>query len=125
MPRLARLEGRNVDNLVTADGRKVFWVNPVLYGLPIAEGQIVQEAVDRIVVNVVPAAGFDDGTKSEITDRLRLRLGPIDVTFKTVDAIPRGANGKFRAVINQVPGSAGSTGSSGSTAAAASSGTTE
>ncbi|HET8984450.1 MAG TPA: hypothetical protein VFN03_01705 [Trueperaceae bacterium] len=116
MPRLARLEGRNVDNLVTADGRKVFWVNPVLYGLPILEGQIVQEAVDRIVVNVVPAEGFDEGTKKEISDRLQLRLGRMDVTFRNMETIPRGANGKFRAVINLVPLSPESTTSNGSSA---------
>lgn len=102
MPRLTGLEGRNIDSLVTADGRKVFWVNPVLYGLPIFEGQIVQEAVDRIVVNFVPASGFDDSTQQEIAARLRLRLGSVDVRFERMEVIPRGANGKFRAVVNRL-----------------------
>ena len=102
MPSLARLEGRSTDNLSTLDGRKVFWVNPVLYGLPIYEGQIVQVAIDRIVVNVVPAEGFDLNAEREITSRLHHRLGPVDVEVRRTDAIPRGANGKFRAVVNQV-----------------------
>lgn len=102
MPVLARIEGRSIDNLVTADGRKVFWVNPVLYGLPIHEGQIVQVAIDRIVVNVVPAQGFDASAEQEIAKRLNLRLGTVDVEVKRVAAIPRGANGKFRSVVNQL-----------------------
>jgi phenylacetate-CoA ligase len=59
--------------------------------------------VDRIVVNIVPAPGFDEATKQEIAERLRRRLGRIDVTFRSLETIPRGANGKFRAVINNVP----------------------
>lgn len=102
MPRLSRLEGRNNDNLVTTDGRKVFWFNPELYGLPIFEGQIVQEAVDQIVVNVVPAQGFDESSAQEIINRLQLRLGRVEVQVRSIEAIPRGANGKFRAVINRV-----------------------
>ncbi len=102
MPRLTALEGRTIDNLITPDGRKVFWVNPVFYGLPVHEAQVVQESLSDVVVNVVPDEGFDLEHERAIADGLRLRLGDVRVELRRVDLIPRGPNGKFRAVISHV-----------------------
>lgn len=102
MPSLDRLEGRNIDNLYTVDGRKVFWVNPVLYGQPLHAAQIVQTALDKVVVKVVPAEGFGQDSVDAIAGGLRRRLGEVTVDVVTVDDIERGANGKFRAVVNLV-----------------------
>lgn len=102
MPTIARLEGRNNDSLTTRDGRKVFWVNPVLYGQPLHEAQIIQESLERVVVKVVPAEGFGEAAAAHIAAGLRQRLGDVVVEVKMVDAIARGPNGKFRSVINRV-----------------------
>jgi len=106
MPTLARLEGRNTDNLLTPDGRKVFWVNPVLYGQPIHAAQIVQTARDKLVVKVIPTAGFGQEAETAIRDGLRRRLGDVSVEVVTVDTIASEANGKFRSVVNLVEGGA-------------------
>lgn len=104
MPRLTTLEGRSSDNLLTADGRRVFWVNPVFYDLPVHEAQVVQEDLLRIVVNLVPAAGFGDEHESAIAAGLRRRLGDVEVEVRRLDAIPRGPNGKFRPVVSHLTG---------------------
>ncbi len=102
MPRLTALEGRSTDNLVTADGRRVFWVNPVFYDLPVHEAQVVQEELGRVVVNVVPAGGFGAEHERAIAEGLRRRLGDVAVEVRRLDAVPRGPGGKFRAVVSRV-----------------------
>jgi len=102
LPVFAAIEGRSNDLLVAPDGRRVFWLNPVFYGLAIREAQIVQEAIDRLRVLYVPAPGFDARQKSAIGERLRERMGPVAVAFEECEAIPRGANGKFRAIVSRV-----------------------
>jgi hypothetical protein len=99
----AAIEGRSNDLLVAPDGRRVFWVNPVFYGLPIREAQIVQETAEVLRVRVVPADGFGPGQRAEIEERLRARMGSVRVVFEECAAIPRGPNGKFRAVVCRVP----------------------
>jgi phenylacetate-coenzyme A ligase PaaK-like adenylate-forming protein len=103
LPALAAIDGRTNDLLVTSDGRRVSWLNPVWYGLPVRQGQIVQEALDRIRVRYAPAPGFDTESGHLIVQRLRERLGEVQVTLEEVPEIPRGPNGKFRAVLCALP----------------------
>src|SRR5690606_5950249 len=102
MPRLVALEGRTTDNLVTADGRRVFWVNPVFYGLPVHEAQVVQEELRRLVVNLVPAEGFGEEHERAIAEGLRRRLGDVAVEVRRLESVPRGPSGKFKAVVSRV-----------------------
>ncbi|HET9794569.1 MAG TPA: hypothetical protein VFS34_08915 [Thermoanaerobaculia bacterium] len=99
LPVFSAIEGRSNDLLVAADGRRVFWLNPVFYGLPIREAQIIQESRAAIRVKIVPAPGFGPPHRIAMEDRLRMRMGRIAVQFEECDAIPRGPNGKFRAVV--------------------------
>jgi len=102
LPQFERIEGRSNDLLTTKDGRKVFWINPVFYGLPITEAQVIQETIDEFSVRVVPARGFCSETQSTIIARLRERLGNVSVRVYQVTAIPRGPNGKFKAVVSML-----------------------
>ena len=102
LPQLEHIEGRLSDVLFTADGRRVFWYNVQFYDLPLREGQLVQEEVDHIVVNVIPGDGFGPDTAALIRNRIQERLGTRRVDVNVVDAIPRAANGKFNAVLNRV-----------------------
>lgn len=104
LPVLECLEGRADDVIVTPDGRRVGRLDPVFKGdLPIVEAQIVQEHVGAIVVRVVPTREFASADADEIARRLRDRVGKaVAVTVETVAEIPRGANGKFRAVVSRV-----------------------
>ena len=102
LPVFSAIEGRSNDLLVAPDGRRVFWVNPVFYGLSIREAQIEQETEDVLCVRVVPAGGFDARQRRAIEERLRVRMGAVRVRIEECDAIPRGPNGKFRAVVCRV-----------------------
>ena len=99
LPQMGRVEGRMNDLLVTPDGRQVFWLNPVFYGLPIRHSQIAQEKLDLIRVRVAPSKGFTSATERLITDRLRERMGDIRIVIDHVEEVPRTANGKLRAVV--------------------------
>jgi phenylacetate-CoA ligase len=102
LPPMGRIEGRSNDMLVAPDGRRVYWLNPVFYGLPIHEAQIVQERLDGIRVRYVPAAGFAEDSARLVTKRLRDRMGDVEVTLELMSEIPRGPNGKFQAVVRRV-----------------------
>ncbi|HEX9579699.1 MAG TPA: hypothetical protein VF970_01205 [Gemmatimonadales bacterium] len=99
LPQLSEVAGRTSDVLVTRDGRQVFWLNPVFYGLPVREAQIVQETLDRVRVLVAPAPRFTAHDARRIVERLRDRMGPVTVTLEYVEAVPRTAGGKVRAVV--------------------------
>jgi phenylacetate-CoA ligase len=104
LPALVAVDGRTNDLLLTRDGRRVAWLNPVWYALPVRQGQIVQETLDRIRVRYVPAAGFNPEARQLIVQRLQERLGPVHVVFEELSEIPRGANGKFRSVLSALRG---------------------
>ncbi len=102
LPILKSIEGRSNDLLLAPDGRRVYWLNPVFYGVPVREAQIIQEELRRVIVRYVPDATFDDASGATIAARLRERLGDVDVRLERVAEIPRGPNGKFKAVVCQV-----------------------
>jgi phenylacetate-CoA ligase len=99
---LERVEGRSNDLIVTQDGRKIFWFNPVFHGLKIIESQIVQERIDAVKVLIVVAPGFSKSDETVIVKRLRDRLGDMSITIERRDSIPRAANGKFKAVVSLI-----------------------
>lgn len=103
LPVLSALEGRVDDVLYTLGGR-VIVLGPGLGSvfksrLPIRETQIIQEALDLIRVRYVPASGFSKQDGQSVIDRIRDRLGPVNVILEEVESIPRTKNGKSRAVI--------------------------
>jgi phenylacetate-CoA ligase len=96
--------GRTDDILVTPDGRKIGRLDPVFKGLRgIKECQIVQKDIDRISLNVVKDSSYSEKDESMLRRALERRMGNgivIDVCY--LDRIPRGNNGKFRAVISEI-----------------------
>jgi phenylacetate-CoA ligase len=103
LPTLCFIEGRIDDVVFTPDGRRVGRLDTVFKtNLPIREAQIVQVSTDRLMVNMVPADGFDQRAEGKIRALLRERVGEMGVDFNYVVRIPRGSNGKFRGVINEL-----------------------
>ncbi len=103
MPVLEAVEGRMDDVILTPDGRRIGRLDPVFKAdMPIREAQIVQESLQRLHVLVVPAEGYTAQTEKELRHRLLERVGEMEVDIEVVHSIPRGANGKFRAVISKV-----------------------
>ncbi len=92
----------------TADGRLIGRLDPVFKAdIPIREAQIVQESLTLLRVRFVPDSRFDSTHEAAIVERVRQRVGDVDVVLEPVDRIPRSANGKFRAVISHVRDTAG------------------
>jgi phenylacetate-coenzyme A ligase PaaK-like adenylate-forming protein len=106
LPVLKRLEGRRMDFLVTPDGR-VMHPTAVVHILrefaPIRVFQIVQEAVDHVVIALVPAPGFTAEMRSEIRRQVQRRLGDeVRVDVELTESIAPAKSGKHRFVISKV-----------------------
>ncbi len=102
LPLMGPIEGRTNDMLIAPDGRRVYWLNPVFYGLPIHEAQIVQERLTEVRVKYVAVAGFTDESARVVVERLKARMGDVAVVLDAVPEIPRGPNGKFQAVVCRI-----------------------
>ncbi len=101
MPVLREVTGRLEDVLVGPDGRRMVRFHGVFVDQPnVLEGQVIQEALTRIRVKVVPTKNFGDADVRDIQNRIKQRMGDVDVVVETVDEIPRTKAGKFKAVIN-------------------------
>jgi phenylacetate-CoA ligase len=103
LPLLQGIQGRVSDVLIAPDGRRVFWLNPVFYGQPVREAQIVQSSQWHVQVRYVADRGFTSSNAQIINRRLQERLGPVTVDLMPMHQIPRGPNGKFQPVISHVP----------------------
>jgi phenylacetate-CoA ligase len=106
MPMIESIDGRKEDYLYSAQRGWVGRMDPALKGVAgIIECQFVQESVGRITVLCVPDASFGDSARQQLEQNLRQRLGTdIQIEFELVARIPRGANGKFRAVVSRLGG---------------------
>lgn len=101
LPIIEAIDGRMDDIIVTADGRRLGRLDPIFKtDIPIREAQIIQEDIETIRVKFVPDTGYDHDKL--LSDRLHERLGDMELIFEQVESIPRGANGKFRAVISRI-----------------------
>ena len=100
LPVLQEIVGRLEDVVVGPDGREMVRFHGIFIGLPhVLEGQVIQEAITRFKVKVVPQDGFGSEDERLICRRFAERLGTVDVAIEKVAAIPRTERGKFRAVI--------------------------
>ena len=103
MPVLAEVVGRLEDVITGPDGRQLVRLHGVFVNTPrVAEAQVAQKAPDRFLVRVVPAPGFGPEDEAELARRMRERLGAVKVEVAQVDAIPRGARGKIKAVVREL-----------------------
>jgi phenylacetate-CoA ligase len=104
LPALLFVEGRQDDVLYTRSGAQIGRLDPVFKAdLPVREAQIVQRSLSSVVVNIVPDHGWTSEAGHRIAEQIRHRMGDVNVAIHLVDSIPRGPNGKFRAVVREVP----------------------
>jgi hypothetical protein len=50
-------------------------------------------------VRVAPAPGFGPGNAKTIVERLRSRMGDVEVDLQIVEEVPRTSNGKLKAIV--------------------------
>lgn len=103
-PTIGLVGGRSEDLVRTPDGRRLgllcFHATKELRGL--REGQLVQRGFDRFTFNLVrqPGETVASDIEARILAQLTTRLGYAPtVEFCYLDQIPRGARGKFKAVV--------------------------
>lgn len=98
------IDGRVEDYVVTPDGRMIGRLDHIFKEqYDIAEAQIVQDTKEAITVFVTPRATYSASSQKRLLAEVRSRLGDdIRVDVRLTDAIPREANGKFRAVKSRV-----------------------
>jgi phenylacetate-CoA ligase len=103
LPLVDSVDGRADDAIVTDDGRRIGRLDPVFKAdLPLHEAQIVQDEDGALTVFVVPAEGYDASSADTVCRRVRDRVGEMDVRVVEIDRIPRGPNGKFKAVVSKL-----------------------
>lgn len=104
MPRIEKVTGRMDDILFVPRRGYIGRLDPVFKGLrSIVEAQIVQESLEKINELLIPDDSFDSLTKQKLLSNLRARLGDdVLIDIAMVSNIPRGPNGKFKAVLSKV-----------------------
>jgi phenylacetate-CoA ligase len=100
LPAMGPIEGRLTDVLLTRDGRQAVRMGAVFFDLPVRQSQIVQEQLALVRVRVAPDDSF--GTRHEriIAERVRERMGDVQVIVERVKEIPRTASGKLQAIVS-------------------------
>jgi phenylacetate-CoA ligase len=103
-PALSAIVGRLDDRIRTPEGR---WVriggHIIRPAIGVKESQIVQVALDHVVVRVVPAPNFVPASMEDVLAAGRQYLGnSVRVTWEQVDALPRTKAGKLRHVVREI-----------------------
>lgn len=107
LPKLARVDGRKLDALRTADGRVLpgeYFVHTLMNFSAIRHYQIVQRSLDTILMRLVASDAFDAASEARVRDEIRKLVGDsIAVEFEYRDEIPLTASGKRRVTICELP----------------------
>jgi phenylacetate-CoA ligase len=108
LPRLGRVFGRTTDILYAPDGRRISGVSILdtfLIHIPgVRQAQIVQDALDHLVLRVVPDRGFDQATIDHLARTVTQVFGPaMRHELRTVESIEPTARGKFQFTICEIP----------------------
>lgn len=105
LPTIGRLQGRSVDAIITPEGRAVTVAAIVFNVAPsVAQGQLVQDALDRLRVRILPTPAFQADEQRRLLDEVRRLVGPsMHIEIERVDAGAFGPPGtKFRTVVSAI-----------------------
>ena len=95
--------GRIEDVVIGPGGKEMRRFNRVFIDIPcVLEGQVIQHEIDRFEIKLVVSYTPTLESINTIKERMMAQLGEIEVDVVVVETIPRGPNGKFKAVISHV-----------------------
>jgi phenylacetate-CoA ligase len=108
-PVINRIEGRQTDYLVAAEGDLISgtFAAAALWQLPnLMYSQIVQKELGRIEVRIVKGPGYEEPASTDaVNAALRARVGPglqIDLRFCGLEDLERNPVGKIRQCFNRL-----------------------
>jgi phenylacetate-CoA ligase len=101
---LLRVDGRTDDYVVTPEGARIARLDYLFKdALNVKEAQIIQERLGEIKILAVCRDSYSAKDEMEIRRDIKTWLSPsLEVRFEYVKEIPRGPNGKFRAVLSKI-----------------------
>jgi phenylacetate-CoA ligase len=102
LPIFGKVQGRANDLILTPDGRKLYLLDSLYNGLPVAEVQLIQDSIHELTVRLVPNSEYNPQKDSKLLkDRLLEYLGDVNIQVELLTRIPREDNGKFRPYISK------------------------
>ncbi len=101
---IERVEGRCDDYIVTPEGARIARLDYLFKdALNVKEAQVIQESLGEITIRLVRRSTYGVRDELEVRRDIASWLSPsLVVRFEYVQEIPRGQNGKFRAVLSQL-----------------------
>lgn len=103
MPVVSKIVGRSEDIITGPDGRQMVRFHGLFIDLPnVLEGQVIQISTTDYQINICTANSISDQERRCIIERMQSQLGEVNVSIQTMSSIPRGSNGKFKAVISKL-----------------------
>jgi phenylacetate-CoA ligase len=105
-PVVESIAGRQIDVIKTPSGRQfgAAILTHLLYGTNhILESQIIQDALNHITIEYVPASGFGENDLSSFRGLIVKHLpSELKVDLKQVQAVKRTSSGKIRPVVSNI-----------------------
>lgn len=98
------ISGRVEDVIEGKDGRKMVRFHGIFIDLEdVIEAQVIQHKIDQIEIKVVSSREkLSEHSIETMTNRVKSQLGKVEIVINQVDAIPKGPNAKFKAVISKI-----------------------
>lgn len=107
LPRLASVEGRDADYVVTPSGSLISGISLTENFAVLIDGtaqvQLIQEELTRLRVRLVPDERFGETSRTQLAELVNKTFGPtMRYELELVDAIPQEPSGKYRFCISKV-----------------------
>jgi len=107
LPLMSYIDGRMTDILVTPDGRLLCnsnFYSRIFDHIDVQQYRIIQEKVDRVVVELVPGRDYSQKAEEFIVSSVKKYMGQeVEVSVKLKDEIEPGTSQKRKVVVSYVP----------------------
>ena len=107
LPRLGPVTTKAEDIVIAPDGRLISsstLTHPFKPLERVERSQIVQEALDRLLIRIVPRPGYGEEDTRHLLREMQRRVGQdMHIRVEIVEDIPIGPSGKYRWVISKLP----------------------
>lgn len=101
--RLLQISGRDNEIILTPNGRRVRCGTLCTMHASVRQCQYIQEALDLLVVKVIPTSDWREHHRTEIVNHIRHQVGSdMHIEIQLVDEIPSRPNGKYQFIVSKL-----------------------